>query len=107
MTEVLRPSLYGAQHPISVLNDTKDTSEYVAVGHCCESGDLFTCAPGEPDVLAPQVMNRVNLGDLVTIGGTGAYCSSMSTKNYNSFPEAAEVMLSSNGSIDLIRRYDI
>ncbi len=25
------------------------------------------------------------------IGGAGAYCSAMNVKNYNSFPEAAEV----------------
>jgi diaminopimelate decarboxylase len=27
----------------------------------------------------------------MVIEGSGAYCSSMSTKNYNSFPEAPEV----------------
>lgn len=42
-------------------------------------------------------------GDLVTIESTGAYCASMSTKNYNSFPEAAEVLLD-NGTLHLIRR---
>jgi diaminopimelate decarboxylase len=40
MTEVLRPSLYGAQHPIVVLKEhqTAETGKYVVVGHCCESG---------------------------------------------------------------------
>lgn len=47
--------------------------------------------------------NNVNAGDLVTIESTGAYCASMSTKNYNSFPEAAEVLLD-NGALHLIRR---
>jgi diaminopimelate decarboxylase len=28
----------------------------------------------------------------------------MSAKNYNSFPEAAEVMISENGSAELIRK---
>jgi diaminopimelate decarboxylase len=28
----------------------------------------------------------------------------MSAKNYNSFPEAAEVMISGNGSVELIRK---
>lgn len=49
MTEVLRPSLYGAQHPISILKDTEEVSSYIIVGHCCESGDLFSCAPGDPE----------------------------------------------------------
>jgi diaminopimelate decarboxylase len=38
------------------------------------------------------------------IGGAGAYCAGMSTKNYNSFPEAPEVLIKANGSIKLIRR---
>ena len=33
------------------------------------------------------------MGDFAILKGTGAYCSAMSLKNYNSFPEAAEVML--------------
>ena len=53
MTEIARPTLYGAQHPIVILNDgpSDETEKYVVVGHCCESGDLFTCAPGEPETL--------------------------------------------------------
>lgn len=54
MTELLRPSLYGALHPITIFprDDSRLSSEdnYVVVGHCCESGDLFTPAPGEPEV---------------------------------------------------------
>jgi len=38
------------------------------------------------------------------IGGAGAYASAMSAKNYNSFPESAEVMLAENGEARLIRR---
>lgn len=104
MTEVLRPSLYGAQHPIVVLKDTKDLAKYVVVGHCCESGDLFSCAPGEPEVLAERTLKRVQIGDLLTIEGSGAYCSGMATKNYNSFPEAPEVMLDKSGQPHIIRK---
>jgi hypothetical protein len=50
-------------------------------------------------------LRKAVIGDLVTIEGAGAYCSSMSTKNYNSFPESAEVMIQQNGEIRLIRRY--
>lgn len=38
------------------------------------------------------------------IGGAGAYCAGMSTKNYNSFPEAPEVLLRRDGRFSLIRR---
>ena len=37
------------------------------------------------------------------VEGSGAYCAGMSTKNYNSFPEAAEVM-HADGAIHLIRQ---
>ena len=104
MTDVLRPSLYGAQHPMVVLNDNKDETDYVVVGHCCESGDLFSCDPGDPEVLSPRRLSSAAIGDLVTIDGSGAYCSSMCTKNYNSFPEAPEVMITSSGDIKIIRK---
>ena len=79
--------------------------EYIVVGHCCESGDLFSCAPGEPETLKPRLLSKAAIGDLVTIEGAGAYCSGMSTKNYNSFPEAPEVMIDKAGGVHLIRRY--
>eukprot|EP00606_Chrysophyceae_sp_TOSAG23-5_P000440 GSChrysophyteH2.ASY1.ANO1.1219.1 assembled CDS len=41
---------------------------------------------------------------MVVIEGSGAYCSSMCTKNYNSFPEAPEVLLSEGDRIQLMRR---
>ena len=75
-------------------------------GHCCESGDLMTPAAGEPNVIEPRLLSGpVRIGDLVCIDGSGAYCSSMSAKNYNSFPEAPEVLIrSKTNKIDLIRR---
>lgn len=49
MTEVTRPSLYGAQHPIVTISRngtiSSETLDYVVVGHNCESGDIFTPAP--------------------------------------------------------------
>ena len=106
MTEILRPSLYGAQHPIYLYTKTKTakTDDYVIVGHCCESGDLISCAPGEPETLTSKNLPEAQVGDLCVIGGAGAYCAGMSTKNYNSFPEAPEVLLKSDGSVKLIRR---
>lgn len=93
MTEILRPSLYGSQHPVEILTDTKKLHQYVVVGHCCESGDLLTPAPGEPDFLDPRHLPEAKVGDIVLIGGCGAYCASMSAAGYNDFPRAAEVMV--------------
>lgn len=93
MTEILRPTLYGSQHPITILPRRKETQSYVVVGHCCESGDLLTPDPADSSLISPRVLTHAEIGDLCVIGGAGAYCSSMSAKNYNSYPEAAEVLL--------------
>ena len=65
---------------------------------------MFSCAPGEPETLKERRMKKVVIGDLVSIEGSGAYCAGMSTKNYNSFPEAPEVMIDTNGKPHLIRK---
>ena len=103
MTEVTRPSLYGAQHPIDVLATGREVAPTVFVGPCCESGDILTPAPGDPEGLAPRWVPRPRVGDLVIVGGAGAYCSAMSTLNYNSYPQAPEVMLEADGRLELIR----
>ena len=109
MTEILRPSLYGAQHPIHLVCEPgqekfRELMDQVVVGHCCESGDLLTPAPGDPEALAPRNLIRGEIGDFCVIEGAGAYCSSMSAKNYNSFPEAAEVLRREDGRLALIRK---
>jgi diaminopimelate decarboxylase len=109
MTEVTRPSLYGAQHPIDVLvapdgAPARPAAEVVFVGPCCESGDILTPAPGDPEALAPRWVPMPRIGDLVVVGGAGAYCAAMSTINYNSYPQAPEVMLEADGSLRLLRR---
>ncbi len=110
MTDILRPSLYGAQHPLVVVSTQKKpqivakTKEYLVVGHCCESGDLLTPAPGESETLRPRLLAEAAPGDLCVIEGAGAYCAGMSAKNYNSFPESPEVLLQKDGKLRLIRR---
>jgi diaminopimelate decarboxylase len=111
MTDVLRPSLYGAVHPITVFpgsgksSDVGDETESaVVVGHCCESGDLMTPAAGEPESLSERLSRKAEIGDILIMDGSGAYCSGMSTKNYNSFPEAPEVLVDLEGKPHLIRK---
>lgn len=106
MTELLRPSLYGAQHPVTLLQAeaSGETVEYVLAGHCCESGDILSPAPGDPELLAPRALPRAAIGDLCVIDGAGAYCAAMTAKHYNSYPEAAEILLECDGSTRLIRK---
>ena len=104
MNEVTRPSLYGAQHPIDVLAAGREQAQVVFVGPCCESGDILTPAPGDPEALGPRWVPRPQIGDLVVVGGAGAYCAAMSTVNYNSYPQAPEVMLEPDGALRLLRK---
>lgn len=105
MTEILRPSIYGAQHPIHILQaePAAQTRAYTISGHCCESGDILTPAPGDPELLATRELPITQIGDLCVIDGAGAYCAAMSTKHYNSYPEAAEILLDRNQQAHLIR----
>ena len=107
MPEITRPSLYGAQHPIDVLARGREQAAIVFVGPCCESGDILTPAPGDPEALAPRWVPRPQIGDLVVVGGAGAYCAGMATINYNSYPQAPEVMLDADGSLTLLRRRQV
>ena len=107
MTELLRISLYGAQHPIMTVPaqpETRRLREYLIAGHCCESGDVLTPAPGDPEGLQPRLLAEARMGDLLAVGGSGAYCSAMASKNYNSFPEAAEVLQARDGTLHQIRK---
>jgi len=107
MTETVRPSMYGAQHPIVVVpaeDEKRGVGEYLVVGHCCESGDVLTPAPNDPEGLLPRELTEAKVGDAVVIGGAGAYCAGMASKNYNSFPEAAEVLVDREGNTHLVRK---
>lgn len=108
MSEILRPTLYAAQQPMTVLplGDEKDgdVESVIVVGHCCESGDLLTPDPSDPVRLKERKLLRAEIGDLFVIDGAGAYCAAMQAKNYNSFPEAPEVLLRESGELALIRK---
>jgi len=108
MTEILRPSMYGAQHPMELVpagDDAapRETRDYVVVGHCCESGDILTPAPGDPEALAPRPFPEPRIGDSFVIGGCGAYCSSMAATGYNAFPAAPELLILPDGAVECIR----
>jgi diaminopimelate decarboxylase len=93
MNDFLRPAMYGAQHRMWVLNNAKEQSEYVVAGHACETGDILTPAPHNPEGILPRNFNKAQIGDHLLIADTGAYCASMSTKGYNAYPSAKEVIL--------------
>jgi diaminopimelate decarboxylase len=106
MTEIMRTTLYGAQHPLVIVNGgSKKHQKYVVVGHCCESGDILTPYPGDPEAISERLLEEAKIGDLLVVEGVGAYCAYMSAQNYNSFPLRPEVMKTLNGKlVEICRR---
>jgi diaminopimelate decarboxylase len=83
MNDLIRPALYGARHPISLLGDDERPRSLVdVVGPVCETGDFFSLGVELP---LPEP------GDLLAIGQAGAYCRVMASV-YNARPLCAEVL---------------
>jgi diaminopimelate decarboxylase len=87
MSQLIRPMLYGAVHPVEPLykNPLKET--YDLAGPACESGDVLA-----RDVTLPEPKE----GDLLAILQAGAYASSMSS-NYLDTPHPAELLWTGYG----------
>jgi diaminopimelate decarboxylase len=106
MTMNTRITMYGSQHPIEIIKQSSSGGEdikCVVVGECCESSDILTCLPGKPAEMREVELNNPQIGDLIIVGGAGAYCSGMSLINYNSKQQAAEYFAREDGSIIQIR----
>jgi diaminopimelate decarboxylase len=98
MNDLMRPSLYGAIHPITrVTRDGKesDTKRQRAdiVGPVCETGDCF---------LHDWPLGDVKAGDLLAIWVAGAYGMALAS-NYNARCRPAEVLVEGH-TFRLIRR---
>ncbi len=82
MTELLRPMLYGAAHPVTPLWDGSEIESWDIAGPACESGDLLA-----RDVPLPAPER----GKLLSIGEAGAYGAAMSS-TYLTRSRPAEVL---------------
>lgn len=100
-----RIPMYGAPHPIVVIpkNNKSVTKKYVIAGICCESGDILTVRPWDADFIESREMLEGCVGDLLVIGGAGAYVSSMASLNYNSQQIHPELLVRENGKLDVVR----
>jgi len=98
MNDLMRPSLYGAVHPITQTvrnrSELRPARERVdIVGPVCETGDCF---------LHDWQLGPVKTGDVLAIWATGAYGMSLAS-NYNGRCRAPEIMIDGEKS-QLIRR---
>ena len=102
MTELIRPALYGARHPIVALTslgrpiaaDEAAALEPARVeGPICES----------TDALGIHDLPPLRRGDLVAISEAGAYAASLAS-TYNGRPRAPQVILEVDGHLRRARR---
>jgi len=96
MSSLMRPGMYGAYHHIEVLGKPTTTGGEVVdvVGSLCENNDKFAIQR-----LLPSISN----GDLLIIQDTGAHGIAMGF-NYNGSLRPKELLLTSTGEVELIRR---
>ena len=96
MANLMRPAMYGAYHPITVLGkeDKKPIHVYDVTGSLCENNDKFAI---------DRKLPVIEIGDLMLIHNTGAHGHAMGF-NYNGKLRSSEILLRENGSLQLIRR---
>lgn len=83
MTELLRPSHYGAFHRIEAVDERRETIVADVVGPVCESGDFLAL---------DRTLTDVRPGELILVHDVGAYGYVMAS-NYNARRRAAEVLV--------------
>lgn len=95
MSALMRPGMYGAYHHITAPFAKSDATEVVdVVGALCENNDKFAIQRELP---------QVSDGDLLVIHDTGAHGHAMGF-NYNGRLRPQELLLRSDGGVELIRR---
>ena len=94
MTALMRPGMYGAYHHISVPRRSGDPEVVDVVGSLCENNDKFAIQRELP---------KIQDGDILYIHDTGAHGHAMGF-NYNGKVRPKELLLRSDGSVELIRR---
>lgn len=103
MTELIRPMLYGASHPVSLVSPGEPfsaTGETHLAGPICEAGDIL--ARDLAQWLGPAELAGAGAGALLALHEVGAYGSAMAS-TYNGRLRPAEAVLE-GGELRLSRR---
>lgn len=96
MANLMRPGMYGAYHHAVVSGKENAPADhtYDLTGSLCENCDKFAI---------DRKLPKIDIGDRIIIFDTGAHGHSMGF-NYNGKLRSAELLLKTDGSIELIRR---
>ncbi len=96
MSALMRPGIYGVYHHVTVpfARRPKSRERVNIVGPICENCDMFAVL---------RVLPTIGTGDLVLVHDTGAHGLAMGF-NYNGRTRPQELLLRSDGAVELIRR---
>ncbi len=95
MSALMRPGIYDAYHHIDVVGkDSSEVETVDVVGSLCENNDKFA---------VQRELPVIDNGDLLVIQDTGAHGQAMGF-NYNGSLRPKELLLKTDGSVELIRR---
>ncbi len=107
MTELIRPALYGARHPIVALTSLGRPVDVVEATANASGANEPTRIDGpiceSTDSLGTHNLPPLRRGDLVAIADAGAYAASLASA-YNGRPRAPQVLLATDGTLKLGRR---
>jgi diaminopimelate decarboxylase len=104
MTELIRPALYGARHPIVTLTSQGTPVATLPAGHLAlKQAAVHGPICESTDELGTHELPPLRRGDLVAIRDTGAYSASQSS-TYNGRPRPPQVILGVDGELALGRR---
>ena len=97
MSDNIRTALYQAEYEAGVVNKLNDTNvrEITLAGKLCESGDII--------IEKGKLPKATEIGDIVAVTTTGAYCYTMSS-NYNRMMRPAVVFVKDGKSKVAVKR---
>lgn len=94
MNDFMRPSLYGAYHGVTPVQEAKATTKVHVVGPICETSDCFG---------SDRPLPALKSGDLVILEDTGAYGYSMGS-NYNLRGRPLELLIQKNKKLKTVNK---
>jgi len=103
MTELIRPAMYGARHPIRALTSLGRSTDDGGTGSSIVPTRVEGPICESTDSLGIHDLPPLRRGDLVVIADAGAYAASQSS-TYNGRPRPAQVLLDADGGLTLGRR---
>lgn len=96
MANLMRPALYGSYHHMTVMGKENLPLDHVydVTGSLCENNDKFAVDRNLP---------KIDIGDVLVMHDAGAHGHAMGF-NYNGKLRSAELLLTSDGGVAMIRR---